>query len=289
MSRFIMFSAAVDHEGDRYGFVRNLKGPQDELNQRRSKALFMSNATGLYVQKGSVDDVERARRERARPDGVVEYNTGFEKPQDMLNSESLTNHLALMQDARQEIDSFANINPALMTQNGQDEHSGVAINLLQKAGIAELGSFLRNYKDWKWRVYRAIWNIVVRTWQAERWIRTTDNQGLAQFIQINGLELDQYGMPTIINAIGALNVEMDLDEGPDEASLMQDTYDQIKTDPNVPFSVKLEFMLMAENKKLKIRQLMSQGPSPQQIQAIQLELEGKQADIENKRAMTVDR
>ena len=54
---------------------------------------------------------------------------------------------------------------------------------------------------------------------AERWIRTTDNQGLAQFIQINGMEYDQYGNPTIINAIGSLNVDMDLDDGPDEASL----------------------------------------------------------------------
>ena len=35
--------------------------------------------------------------------------------------------------------------------------------------------------------------------------------------------------------------------------------------------------------------MRTQGPSPQQLQAIQLELEGKQADNENKRAMTQDR
>ena len=290
MSRFIMFSASVDHEGDRYGFVRNLKGPQDELNQRRSKSLHMSNVTGLYIQKGAVDDVERTRRERARPDGVVEYNQGFEKPQDIVNENSLQHQLSLMQDARNEIDSFANINPQLLQQGGgPDEHSGVAINLLQKAGIAELGSFLRNYKDWKWRVYRAIWNIVVRTWQSERWIRVTDNQGLAQFIQINGLEQDQFGNPTIINAIGALNVEMDLDEGPDEASLMQDTYDQIKLDPNVPFAVKLEFMPMSESKKQKIRQLMQAPPNPLQVRAATAEVAQAEAEVEEIRARTLDR
>jgi hypothetical protein len=32
-------SAAVDQDGDRYGFVRNLKSANDEINQRRSKAL----------------------------------------------------------------------------------------------------------------------------------------------------------------------------------------------------------------------------------------------------------
>src|SRR5215471_3047819 len=38
-SKFLMFSASVDHDGDRYGFVRNFRGPQDEINHRRSKAL----------------------------------------------------------------------------------------------------------------------------------------------------------------------------------------------------------------------------------------------------------
>lgn len=290
MSRFIMFSAFVDHEGDRYGFVRNLKGPQDELNQRRSKTLFMSNVTALYVEKGSVDDVERTRRERARPDGLIEYNTGFKPPADIQNEQQLQHQLALMQDARTEIDTFANINPQLlMAGGGPDEHSGVAINYLQKAGIAELGSFLRNYRDWKWRVYRAIWNIVVRTWNGERFIRVTDNQGLAQFIQINGMELDQYGQPTIINAIGALNVEMDLDEGPDEASLMQDTYDQIKLDQNIPFAVKLEFMPVSESKKAQIRKLMQAPPNPLQVRAATAQVAQAEAEVGETQARTQDR
>jgi hypothetical protein len=71
-SRFGMFSAAVDHDGDRYGFTRNLKSPQDEINARRSKALHISNVTRLTVQKGAVDDVEATRREAARPDGLVD-------------------------------------------------------------------------------------------------------------------------------------------------------------------------------------------------------------------------
>src|SRR6516165_3333907 len=131
MNRFIMFSAFVDHDGDRYGFSRNLKGPQDELNQRRSKALFMSNVTRLIAQKGAVDNVEVARREYARPDGFVEYNQGFQPPAPDDKTADLSQQLALMQDARSEIDSFVNVNPAILGQDGPDEHSGVAINLLQ--------------------------------------------------------------------------------------------------------------------------------------------------------------
>jgi hypothetical protein len=289
MCRFVMFSNAVDHEGDRYGLTRNMKGPQDEINQRRSKALFMTNVTAMYLEKGAVDNVEDTRRQRARPDGIIEYNRGFQKPEDVQKAQDLAQQLALMQDARQEIDSFANINPQLMTEDRKDDHSGVAINMLQKAGIAELGSFLRNYKNWKWRVYRAIWNIAVRNWQAERWVRVTDNDGLAQFIQINGMENDEYGDPLIVNAIGQIDVEIDMDEGPDEASIMQDVYDQIKDDQTIPFMVKLEFMPMAENKKQKIRSMLQQNPNPLQQKAMMQQLQKADADIEDKKAQATER
>ena len=274
MSRFVMFSAAVDHDGDRYGFVRTLKGPQDETNQRRSKALFMSNVTRLIAQKGAVDSVETARREYARPDGYVEFNMGFDPPKPDDTTADLAQQLSLMQDARQEIDSFVNINPALMGTN-VDDHSGVAINLLQKAGIAELGAYLRNYRAWKIRVYKTIWNIVQRTWQAERWIRVSDNQGLAQFLQINGMELDEWGQPLLINAIGALNVEITMDEGPDVENLMQDTYNSIKDDPTIPWQIKLEFMPLAASFKKSIQQKLDaaaqqQKPDPK-LQAAQVQ------------------
>jgi hypothetical protein len=286
MSRFIMFSAAVDHDGDRYGFTRNLKGPQDELNQRRSKALFMSNVTRLIGQKGAVDNVETARREYARPDGYVEYNMGFQPPQPDDKTADLQQQLALMQDARSEIDSFVNINPAILGQDAPDEHSGVAINLLQKAGIAELGSFLRNYKSWKKRVYRAVWNIVVRTWQAERFIRVTDSQGLAKFIQVNGMEVDQYGEPIIINAIGALNVEMTMDDGPDEINIMQDAYEVLKQYPpgTIPPQVLIELSPLSSKVKQRVLALMQQPVDPAAVQAKQLQLAGAQAEIVEKQA-----
>jgi hypothetical protein len=259
MCRFIPFSAAVDHDGDRYGFVRNLKGPQDELNQRRSKALHISNVTKLTIQKGAVDDVETTRRENARPDGVVEYNPGFEAPVPADKTQDLQAHLALMQDAGREIDSFANINPAILAQDGQNEHSGIAINLLQKAGIAEIGSFLRNYRAWKIRVYRAVWNAIQCTWKAERYIRVNQSDGLAQFLQVNKLALNQWGQPTIVNAVGSLDVDILLDEGPDNANLMQDSYEMIKDDPTIPWQIKLEFMPMPSSMKKSIQQKLKEA------------------------------
>ena len=104
--RFIMFSAAVDHDSDRYGFVRNLKGPQDEINQRRSKALFTTNSRRLILDKGAVDDVELARREWARPDGVIEKNPKLEITRDD-TTQDLKGQMDFLQEAKNEIDQSA--------------------------------------------------------------------------------------------------------------------------------------------------------------------------------------
>jgi hypothetical protein len=284
MNRFIMFSANVDHDGDRYGFVRNLKGPQDEINQRRSKALFISNSRRLIAQKGAVDNIEVARCEWARPDGFVEVNPGRDiKPEE--RQEDLTAHLELMQDARNEIDSFANIGAAQLMQDSPDAHSGVAINLIQRAGVAELGSFFLNYKDWKERVYKAIWNVASRTWQQERWIRVTDNQGLAQFIQLNGMGMNQWGQPTILNAVGDLSVEMTMDEGPDEASIMQDAWDVLRNQPpgTVPPAVLIELSPMQDSVKKRVHQMM-QPPPPQPDPAAQAKIQVAQIGAQTAQA-----
>lgn len=219
--RYRMFSASVDHDGDRYGFVRNLKSPQDEVNHRRSKALHLLNSRRVVSEKGAVDDVEVARREWAKPDGWVETNPGLKMEPDQTSIQDFKGQLEMLQEAKNEIENFGP-NPALIGQ-GLEDSSGRAIQLLQQAGVAELGPYLSAFKNWKIRVYRDIWNIIQRYWTAERWIRVTDDQNVAQFFQINRLDVDQHGRPAIVNAIGSLDVDIIIDEGPDAVNLQGDS------------------------------------------------------------------
>jgi hypothetical protein len=219
--RYRMYSASVDHDGDRYGFVRNLKSPQDEVNHRRSKALHLLNTRRVVSEKGAVDDIEVARREWAKPDGWVETNPGLKMEPDQSAISDFKGQLEMLQEAKNEIENFGP-NPALIGQ-GLEDSSGRAIQLLQQAGIAELGPYLSAYKNWKLRVYRDIWNIIQRYWTSERWIRVTDDQNLAQFFQINKQEIDEYGRPAIVNAIGSLDVDIIIDEGPDAVNMQGDS------------------------------------------------------------------
>ncbi len=281
MSSFKMFSVAVDHDGDRYGFVRNLKGPQDSLNQSKSKSLHVANSRRIIADKGAVDDVEKARIEMARPDGFVEVNPGRtlkpdDKPQD------LAAFTAMAESAANEIDQFASINMAVLSGASLGNISGRAIELLRQPGMAELGPFILAYRQWKLQLYRAIWNTAQRHWTSEKWIRITDDETQkAAFVQLNSLEMDQFGRPQIVNALGALDVDIIMEEGPDVASLTQDVYDMLKGYPpgTFPPAVLIEMSPLPRVEKARILKMMQPPPPNPQAQAMQqavakLHLEG---------------
>lgn len=305
-SRYVMYSANVDQDGDRYGFWRMMKSAADEINMRRSKGLHLLNSRRIIIEDGTGIDVEEVRREAARPDGVIRYPNGTERPEfdDNAKSAELTGQVNFLQDARAEIDNIG-FNPALMGTGVQDM-SGRAIQLQQQAGIAELGPYLLAYRGWKLRVYRAIWNAVRQHWTAERWIRVTDNENVPQFVGINQPAVDEYGQPMVgpdgqpqlQNAIGELDVDIILDEGPDTINAQQDTHETLKqilpaiapllTPPVANAALKTLIdtsALPAEAKKaFRDAEKKAQQPNPTAQMAEQLQMRGAQAEVQETEA-----
>jgi len=225
MNKFIMFSANVDQDGDRYGFFRDMKDTQDETNHRYSKALHLLNTRRMIVRRGTVD-VNKTRIEAHKTDGVIEYDA--EKPEfdDAKSLADMQGQLAFLEDAKAEMENFGP-NPALMGM-AEGAKSGRAIALLQQAGIAELGTYIIEYKDWKLRVYRGVFCAVKKHWTMERWIRVVDPEDEMQMLQINGIRSDPvYGTPQSINSMGAIDVDVIIDEGSDTVNQMQDAFDTL--------------------------------------------------------------
>ncbi len=293
MCRYIMYSANVDQDGDRYGFVRSMRSAQDEINMRRSKGLHLLNTRRLIIEDGTGLDVEKTRTEAARPDGVIKYPPGSTPPvfDDAAKSAELTGQVNFLQDAKQEIENYG-FNPALMGTGVQDM-SGRAIQLQQQAGIAELGPYLLAFKGWKLRVYRAIWNAVRQHWTSERWIRVTDDEKVAQFVGINQPYVDEYGpvinpdgSQALVNALGELDVDIIIDEGPDTISMQQDAYDTLsimaQKGQQVPPEVLVELSPLAGSVKKKIADMLKQS-NEQQMQMrqpmMQAEMAQAQADV----------
>jgi hypothetical protein len=270
ISKYNAFANLIDIDGDHYGFIRRLRGPQDAMNQHRSKAIHIMNTRQLKIKEGAVDDVEVSRREAARPDGTLVYR-GDEKDMQVIQPESeFLQQTKYYEDAKGEIDSFGP-NQQLIQEFGQNV-SGRAANMLQQAGLAELGPFLKNFRMWKLERYRACWIAAQTYWTSERMLRVTDDEGVAQFMQINGVELDPWGRPMLVNMLGNIDVEIKIDEGRDSETVMGDIFELLMglSQNNVPVPpaviIQASGLPLSEKKKL-IGMLSQPDPQKQAAQA----------------------
>ena len=174
-------SLYIDRENNRYGEVRGLRDTQDEINHRRSKALYQLSVRQTVGEKGAVDDVNHAKSELAKADGHVEITPGmnFELLQ---NQDLTTGQFQLYQDAKAEMDVIG-ANAAL----GGDAAnlSGRAIQSLQQGGLTELTTLFDGHSAWKRRVYRQVWNRIKQFWDSEKWIRVTDDESNLRWVGLN--------------------------------------------------------------------------------------------------------
>jgi hypothetical protein len=58
-----------------YGVVRNCRDPQEDLNKRYSKALFLLSSTRIIADRNAVQDWESVREEVGRPDAQILLDT----------------------------------------------------------------------------------------------------------------------------------------------------------------------------------------------------------------------
>jgi len=306
--RYIMFSCNVDHDGDRYGFVRNMRSAQDEYNARRSRALFTANSRRLIMTQGSVGDIERVRQEWSRPDGVIVTNA--RTPDEGIKSDDQSfdfmGQLKLMENAIAELDNYGP-NQSLIGE--MSNQSGRAIQLQQQAGMAELGPYILGFRGWKIRVYRALFLAAKRYWTGEKHIRVTDYEGQPQPVELNVPQIDPMtgqpainymtGQPILDNAIGELDVDIILDEGSDTINAQQDVYETLQkimpsiapmlkpAEASAAVGILVESSSLSAEAKKAWRDAGKTQPDPMQEQAKQIALEGEAAKVGETKSKTM--
>lgn len=175
-------SAHVDKDGNRYGPIRQLIGPQDEINKRRSKALHLMSSRQIVTERGSTDGIEAVRKELHKPDGVLEVNPGA-RFEIMPNDALAAAQLGMMQEAKSEIDTIgAN---AALTGSTNKSLSGRAVQALQQGGQMELAPFFDALKDMELRCYEQIWYRIRQFWTWPMWIRVTDDEANMKWVGLN--------------------------------------------------------------------------------------------------------
>lgn len=174
-------SVYVDANNRRYGAVKRMLDPQDEINKRRSKALHAANSQRVIAEEGAVKSVQQARQEVARPDGyvLVRPNKLFTIDRDPQLEQS---QMLMLQEAKNEIDTIG-VNPALGGDQGAP--SGRAQEMLQSAGLTEYAKLFEAADQWALRIYEKVWYRVRQYWTAEKWIRVTDDERNLRWVHLN--------------------------------------------------------------------------------------------------------
>lgn len=174
-------SLYVDRDNNRFGAVRVLISPQDEINKRRSKGLHLITMRQARVGLSSSEDAETIRRELAKPDGVVRAD---KDDFDILpTSDMARGNFEMLQEAKNEIDLLG-ANAALAGKN-ENDMSGRAIMAQQQGGMVEVARMFDRLRILSIEVYRAVWNRIRQFWQSERWVRVTDNENNLRFVGLN--------------------------------------------------------------------------------------------------------
>lgn len=173
-------SAYVDRDNKRYGSVRDMRGPQDEINKRRSKLLHLLSVSQIEMRDiNAIEaDTETARKEAARPDGVIP--PGYQK---VSTADMAAGQAQLLAEAKSEIERQAP-NPAILGRLDNDA-SGRALLARQQSGLVELATIYGDFDDWELRVYRQMWARAKQFWRAPMWIRVTDDEDAPRFVGLN--------------------------------------------------------------------------------------------------------
>lgn len=277
------WSAYVNRKNWRYGVAKPMRDINDEINMRRSKALHEINSRQLeYV---SIDvppvDTDTARKEAARPDGIIPFGMKAVPRQDVV-----ANNIELMNEAKSELDRLAP-SPAILGRAGADQ-SGRAQQVRQQAGVTELDRVLGRYRDWKQRSYTQMWNRARQFYDGPKWVRVTGDGDAPQYIQINQPGpvdpiTSQPGPPN--NHIAKMDVDIVLEDVPDTATLQQEQFNEFmafaQANPGViPPELLIELSAIPEKQKFlkKLRDAQA-AAAPAKQQAQQLATQEQQAKI----------
>jgi hypothetical protein len=310
-------SAYVDRENNRYGHARDMISLQDEVNKRRSKALHLMSVRQTFGNRQAISDVDKAKRELAKPDGHIEIENagvlnqhfGILPTGDMAQSQ-----MALLQHATGELQA-SGPNAAMAGKDPRIQ-SGRAIQSQQAGGAIEVEPIIDDLRQWTKQVYEAVWLRVRQFWTEEKWIRVTDDEKNAKWVGLNqpvtlsqalgelppeeaaqyaqqmGLQPGDPRLDQIVrvdNDIAGLDVDITIEEGPDVANIQAEQFQMLTqlAQSGIPFppNVLIEAsQLRNKDKLIEMLEQAQQGQAQAQQQAAQIGQAQAQADVQKTQA-----
>ena len=310
-------SLYVDRDNNRYGEVRTMIGPQDEINKRRSKGLSLITQRQVRVSPAVANDANDVRKELARPDGVFIGEAG--DVEILPTNDMAAANFQLLQEAKAEIDLLGP--NAALAGKSEAAMSGRAIMAQQQGGMVEAATYLDVIRTLSLEVYRSVWARIRQFWKEERWIRVTDDEKNVRFVGLNrpvtllqqaakqlGVEkgkIDQADPAAVQqlqafakdpraqmvvameNVAADMDVDIIIDEGIDTPTVAAEQFDQMMKMAGNGIPIPPDVLIEASSLKNKTKLLeMLRQPNPGAQQAQEMQMAMGAAELENIQSKT---
>lgn len=255
-------SAYCDRDNNRYGAIRDLIDPQDEVNKRRSKMLHHATVRQTFGNKKALGDMteRELRTQMARPDGHIPLTGESQFGRDfgtIPNNDQSSEQALLLQQAQ---GIFEVMGPnAAMQGKKEGNESGRAIMAQQQGGAIQMGTLTDTLRELDLEVYRKTWRRIRQFWTGQTWVRVTDDEQNIKFVSLNEPQMEPVmqpvfnpatmgideqpvmdpmtgepmmrpvvdpmtGQPILQNVVSELDVDIEIDDAPDFGTLQSEEF-----------------------------------------------------------------
>lgn len=289
-------------DGMPYGMIRRMRDIQEDLNKRMSKSLFLLSTNQIIMEEGAVDDIQEARDEVDKPDGVIVVKKGklFEIRRD---TEAAKGHAEFAQMDAQKIQNSGGVNNENLGRQS-NAVSGEAIKARQSQGSVQTTQVFDNHRYAIQTSGEKQLSNIEQFYTLPKVIRLTEAKGPIQWLHVNQPEVQPDGSVRFLNDITAEQADFVVSEQDYHGSLRQAMFEammEMVTRPGMSPEVAMRLLRMAfeysdmPNKDeivAEIRKIIGEPdpnkePTPEEMQAIEQQRAMQQAAFEQSQMMAM--
>ena len=213
-----VFGFREDRTNTPYGLIRSMLSPQDEINARRSKMLWLLNAKRVIADGDAVLDHDEARDEVGRPDAYIKLNPA-RRPDSAFKVEEggglAAQQFQVLEAAKEEIQQASGVFQSMLGDAKGGASSGLAINSLIEQGVTTLAEINDNYRYARRLIGEQLLELVradlAKAGPMEVAVGEDDQK---RSVLINQPGIDELGRQVILNDVSKANVSVVIDDTP---------------------------------------------------------------------------
>lgn len=210
-----------DVSGVPYGLIRRMMSPQDEINARLAKMMWLLTAKRVIADSDAADmPWHEVIEEAARPDSVILMNPNRKnKNADALRIESdfalSQQQFNVLQDATKAIQDAAGVYQSMLGKSEYAGQSGIAISNLVEQGSTTLAELTDNYQYARKLVGTLLLSLVKEDIGANPYTISVDFNGTKRAITLNEQIVGPDGQASLTNDLAHTQLSVEVEDVPD--------------------------------------------------------------------------